>query len=300
MVITNEFSIALPLDIKEVLPVLSDLQLHLGLCHIIESIAEVLSDNEVVANLKMGDYLGKMRFRISTSKEDETNVVIIEGRNDLSLELRLGIVGRKVLGNPLTLVKGKVTVKSANEKALKPHVKEFVEAYQKRLIDALPAIIDAWKRGLIKKVERKAEIVTKPPEKAVHEELVKREELPKPKPVLSGVRLAENPVALEDETSLSNIILKSQILRTLKEEISGSELLRKLNEAYLETKLKTLYMLAVDAETNKARMLIREGVIVGVRFESKEGAVVNGMEAVKKLEGMGKRTWRITIYSVTG
>lgn len=296
--IVDEFSIALPLDIKEVLPVLSDLQLHLSLWPTIESLIKVLSDNEVIANLKMSGSLSKTRFRIYTSKEGEADIVIIEGHDDLSLELRLSIVGRKVLDSPLTLVKGRVAVKSANEKALKPHIKEFVEVYQKRLINALPAVIEAWKKGLTKKMEKKAEVVTQPPEKTVHEERVKREELPKLEHEIAGVNLAENPAILEDDILLSNLILKSQILRTVREEVSGLELLKRLNEIYSETKLGALYVLAADTENNKVRILIRDGITVGVRFESIDGTVINGVEAVKKLREVGKKTWRITTYSV--
>lgn len=296
--LVNEFSIALPLDVKEVLPVLSDLQLHLGLWPTIESLVEVLSDNEVIANLKVGSSLSKVRFRISTSKEGEVGIVIIEGHDDLSLELRLSIVGRKVLDSSLTLVKGRVTVKSANEKALKPHIKEFIEAYQKRLINALPAVIEAWKKGLTKKMEKKAEVVTQLPEKTIREERVEQEEPHKLKHELAGVNLAENPIILEDEILLSNLILKSQILRTVREELSGPELLKRLNEIYSETKLRTLYVLVADTENNKVRILIRDGVIVGVRLESREGTAINGVEAVKKLRETGKKTWRITTYSV--
>ncbi|MFN3268903.1 MAG: hypothetical protein ACK416_06570, partial [Zestosphaera sp.] len=167
---------------------------------------------------------------------------------------------------------------------------EFVEAYQNRLIDSLPAVIEAWKKGLTKKVEKKVEVVM-PPEKVVPEERVKHEGL-------LGVSLEENPVALEDEILLSNLILKSQILRTTKEELSGSELLRRLSEIYLETKLKTLYALAVDAEGNKVRVLIRNSVIVGVRIELKEGMIINGAKALEKLKEINKKTWRITTYSV--
>ncbi|MEM0025534.1 MAG: hypothetical protein QXV41_03080, partial [Zestosphaera sp.] len=193
MVIVNEFSMAFSLDVKDVLPVLSDLQLHLSLWPIVESLVEVLSDNEVVANLKIGDSLSKTHFRISVSKEDEVNIVKIEGHDDLSLELRLSIVGRVMLGSPLTLVKGRISVKSANEKKLKQYIKEFVDAYQNRLIEVLPAVIEAWKKRLAEKVE----VATQLPEKTVIEERVTREEQPKLE--LEGLNIVENPVALEDE-----------------------------------------------------------------------------------------------------
>lgn len=292
MVIVNEFSMAFSLDVKDVLPVLSDLQLHLSLWPIVESLVEVLSDNEVVANLKIGDSLSKTHFRISVSKEDEVNIVKIEGHDDLSLELRLSIVGRVMLGSPLTLVKGRISVKSANEKKLKPYIKEFVDAYQNRLIEVLPAVIEAWKKRLAEKVE----VATQLPEKTVIEERVTREEQPKLE--LEGLSIVENPVALEDEVLLSNIILKSQILKTVREELSGPELLRRLSEIYLETKLRTLYVLAVDSENNKVRILIRDGVITGLRIELREGVVVNGVEALKKLKEMDKRVLKITTYSM--
>ncbi|MEM0244818.1 MAG: hypothetical protein QXM42_06320 [Zestosphaera sp.] len=296
VVIVNEFSMAFSLDVKDVLPVLSDLQLHLSLWPIVESLVEVLSDNEVVANLKIGDSLSKTHFRISVSKEDEVNIVKIEGHDDLSLELRLSIVGRVMLGSPLTLVKGRISVKSANEKKLKPYIKEFVDAYQNRLIEVLPAVIEAWKKRLAEKVEEKVEVATQLPEKTVIEERVTREEPPKLK--LEGLNIVENPVALEDEVLLSNIILKSQILKTVREELSGPELLRRLSEIYLETKLRTLYVLAVDSENNKVRILIRDGVITGLRIELREGVVVNGVEALKKLKEMDKRVLKITTYSM--
>ncbi|MEO3993539.1 MAG: hypothetical protein QN229_04495 [Desulfurococcaceae archaeon TW002] len=290
MTIVNEFSVALPLDTNEVISVLSDIQLHLSLWPVIESLIEVLSNNEVLANVRIGNSVSRVRFKIGSGKEDEASIVTIEGRNDFSLELRLSIVSRRLLGSPLTLVRGRVIVKSANEKVLKPYIKEFVEAYQNRLIDLLPAVIEAWKKGLTKKAEKKMEIVT-PSEKVVLEKQAKREEL-------QGVSLEENPAILEDEILLSNLILKSQISRTTKEELSGSELLKRLSEIYLETKLKTLYALAVDAEGNKVRVLIRNSTIVGVRIESKEGMIINGAEALKKLKEINKKAWRITTYLV--
>jgi len=293
LVIVNEFSVALSLDVDEVLPILSELQLHLSLCPLIESLVQVLSDNEVLANLKLGDYSGKAYFRISTGKEDEVTIVVIEGHDDLSLELRLGVVGRKLLGKPLTIIRGRVSVKSANEKALKPHVKGFVESYTNKLIDELPAVIEAYKKGLIKRIETKP-----PPTEAVPEERVKPEEPPKPPTEGVRVGLAENPVALEDEVFLSNIILKSKALNEIREELSGPELLTRLSKEYTETKLKTLYVLAVDPEGNKVRILFRDGIIIGVRTESREGAVTNGAEALRKLKEVGKRVWRITTYSL--
>ena len=293
MTIVNEFSLAFSLDVNDVFPVLSDLQLHLSLWPIMESLVEVISKDEVLANLKIGDSIHKTRLKISTKKEDEVSIVVIEGYDDLSLELRLSIVGRKLLENPLTLIKGKVTVKSSNEKLLKPYIKEFVDKYQNRMIETLPALIDAWRRGLVKKVE---EVVTPQPEVATHKE-TEHEEILKYEFEHAEVNLVENPVALEDESVLSNIILKSQILNITKEELSGLELLRRVSEAYVEAKLKNLYVLATEAENNKVRILIKDRVIVGVRIEAKEGVIINGAEAVKKLKELGRRTWRITTYA---
>lgn len=118
-----------------------------------------------MAYYRVSDSLNRTRFRISTSKEDEVNIVRIEAHDNLSLELRLGIVGRILLNNPLTLIKGRITVKSANEKILKPHIKKFVEAYQNRLIEVLPAVIEVWKKRLAEKEEKKVEVVTRPLEK---------------------------------------------------------------------------------------------------------------------------------------
>jgi len=39
-------------------------------------------------------------------------------------------------------------------------------------------------------------------------------------------------------------------------------------------------------------------VIVGVRIELREGAVINGAEALRRLSEVGKRMWRITTYSL--
>lgn len=121
------------------------------------------------------------------------------------------------------------------------------------------------------------------------EERAAREELPELK--LAGLSIGENPIALEDEILLSNIILKSQILKTLREELSGSELLRRLSEIYLETKLKTLYVLAIDTENNRARILIRDGIITGLRIELREGVVASGAEALKKLKEVSKKEY---------
>jgi len=293
LVIVNEFSVALSLDVDEVLPILSDLQLHLSLWPIISSSIEVLSGSEVLANLRIGDYSGRARFRLSTSREDEVTIIVIEGRNDLSLELRVSVVGRELLGKPLTIVRGRVSVKSANEKALKSHVKEFIESYTNKLIDELPVVIEAWRKGLVERVG-----ATQPPAKVVPGEQARREEVPKPPPEVAGVSLAENPAALEDEVLLSNIILKSRTLNEIREELSGSELLTRLSKEYTETKLKTLYALAMDTEGNKVRVLIKDSVIIGVRVELKEGAIINGAEALGKLREVSKRMWRITTYTL--
>jgi len=289
--IVNEFSMVFSLDVNEVLPVLSDLKLHLSLWPIVESLVEVLSDSEVSANLKIGNFLSKVYFKISTKKEDEANVIVIEGRDDLSLEFRLSVVGRRLLESPLTLIKGRVTIKSANERLLKPYIKEFVEAYQNRLIDTLPAVLEFRRKGLIK------EAVT-PPEITGPKERIKSEELPRPEPKLVSVSLAENPAAFEDEVLLSKIILKSQILSTVKEELDGNELIKRVSKMYVETKLKNLYVLATDSEGNKVRVLLKDGVIVGVRIESRDGTIINGAEAVRKLNEVGKKTWKIATHSI--
>ncbi|MEM4485761.1 MAG: hypothetical protein QW116_00785 [Zestosphaera sp.] len=296
MTIVNEFSVASPLDASEVLTILADLQLHLSLWPVLESLAEVLSDNEVLADLKVGDSLSRVHLKMSTSKEGEVTVITVEGHNDLSLELRLSVVGRKLVGRPLTLIRGRIVVKSANEKALKPYIKTFVEAYQNRLIGALPTVLDAWRKGLVKKMGVRA--AAPPPVEAAPKELPKREELPKPELKLEGVNLVTSPTALDDEVLVSNIILKSQILSTMKEELSGLELLRRLSEMYTGTGLKTLYTLAIDAEGNKVRVLFRDDAIVGVRVELREGTIISGVDAVKRLKELDKKVWRISTYSI--
>ncbi|MFN3267773.1 MAG: hypothetical protein ACK416_00775, partial [Zestosphaera sp.] len=75
MTIVNEFGIALPLDTNEVISVLSDIQLHLSLWPVIESLVEVLSDNEVLASVRIGNSVSKVRFKMSSGKEDEVSIV---------------------------------------------------------------------------------------------------------------------------------------------------------------------------------------------------------------------------------
>lgn len=313
MPIVHKFSVILSLSSSEVCSVLSDIQLHLSLLPIFTSLVEVLSDNEVVADLRIGDVSSRARMTVNTSVEGSTTVIVLEGHDDLSLTLKLNVerleVGESAakwkLGTgegitqlkSLTLIKGEVMVKSANEKVLRPHIKPFIDTYQSRLNETLPVVVDAWRKGLIKKAEPVAKVVTpvqevKPPEAPpiAEERPAKSEELRMP--------MTKDPRLLEDEIKLSEIIIRSQVTGTSKVELSGAELLEKLMEFYKEGAAKLIYLLVTDAEGNKARFLIKDAEVVGARIELQRGPVLNGIAAIEKLREVGRRIWRVSIHTI--
>ncbi len=313
MPIVHKFSVILPLSSSEVCLMLSDIQLHLSLLPIFTSLAGVLSDNEVIADLKIGEVSSRARMTVNTSVEGNITVIVLEGRDDLSLVLKLnverlevgeraaqwklGVGGETAQLKPLTLIRGEVTVRSANEKVLRPHIKTFIDTYQSRLNETLPAVVEMWRKGLIKKVEPVAKVVAPAQE-------VKPPEAP---PIAEGgpaklekltIPMTEDPRLLEDEIKLSEIIIRSQVMGTSKAELSGAELLEKLMEFHKESAAKLTYLLATDAEGNKARFLIKDKEVVGVRIELQKGLVLNGSGAIEKLKQIGRKVWRVSIHSI--
>lgn len=97
----------------------------------------------------------------------------------------------------------------------------------------------------------------------------------------AGCALIANPTALDNEVLLNNIIFKSQLLSTVKEELNGSEL--KPSTCLRQT------LRAIKSECFK------DHAVVGVRIELREDSTVNGVEALEKLKKTGERVYTYSL-----
>lgn len=310
MVILRSFEAVIPLSPEDAMLVLGDLRLNLSLWSFTEvyvnKIHEV-RDNEGVIDLVIGDTTNRLNIKLKVTGTNETKIIELEGQGDIYMLFRLDISMRGVF----TLVTGRLTVKSSfiKERRIEGPLIKFLENLRRKMIYELPAIVEPLKKEKVAPPQPVAELVKPAPAAAPpppKEEVKVVEEVkpppttpPKPLRPAEPSKIVEDPRELEDEVLLSTIILKSQLINSLKREVDGESVVPVLMSIYKESKVSVMYTNWIDDEGNRAKALIRDGVLTGFRVEKKEGTVLNGRQALQYLAGLGRRSWRIYIYSAS-
>ena len=314
MTITKSFEVVIPLSPEDVLMVLGDLRLHMSLWSFnefyVDKIHEV-RDNEAVIDLVVGDTTNRLNIKLRITSVNESRSIELEGLGDIYLLLRFDISVRGFF----TLLTGRLTVKSSffKERRIEGALVKFIDNLRKKMIYELPVIVEPLKRARAAPQQAQPVAETTKPAPAVpavtpvkeEAKVVTKEVKPPPTPPPEQVRPTPgfeelgDPRELEDEVLLSMIILKSQLVSSLKREISGESIIPIVMNIYKESKVSVMYSNWVDDEGNRVKTLIRNGSLTGFRIERKDGVVLNGKEALDFVVKLGRRSWRIYIYSVT-
>jgi hypothetical protein len=309
--IVRSFEAVIPLSPDDVLLVLGDLRLHLSLWSFsevyVDKIREI-RDSEGVIDLVIGDTTNRLNIKLKVTSTNEVKVVELEGQGDIYLFLRIDVGVRGLF----TLLTGRLTVKSSffKERRIEGALVKFLDNLRRKMIYELPLIVEPLKRGKVTPPPQPAQPVVEPVKPAPvapqpKEEVKVAEEVKPPTPPAKPLKPAApfeefgDPRELEDEVFLSMLILKSQLISSLKREVSGDAIIPVVMSIYKESKISVMYSNWVDEEGNRVKALIRDGNLTGFRVEEKDGKILNGREALEFVARLGKKPWRIYIYSVT-
>ncbi|MEO3992711.1 MAG: hypothetical protein QN229_00105 [Desulfurococcaceae archaeon TW002] len=311
MTIIRSFEAAIPLSPDDVMLVLGDLRLYLGLWSFnevyVDKIHEI-RDNEGIIDLVIGDTINRLNIKLKITSTNEVKIIELESQGDIYLLFRLDVSVRGLF----TLLTGRLTVKSSffKERRIESALVKFLDNLRRKMMYELPLMVEPLKRGKAAQPQppqpaaelaKPAPAVTPTKEevKAVIEE-VKPPPTPPPKPLKPTEPSEElrDPRELEDEVLLSMIILKSQLISSLKREVSGENIISLIMNIYKESKTRIMYTNLIDDEGNRVKALIREGNLTGFRVEKKDGSILNGKEALVFITKLGRKSWRIYVYSV--
>jgi len=307
--IVRSFEAVIPLSPDDVLLVLGDLRLHLSLWSFSEVYVDKIHeirDNEGVVDLVIGDTTNRLNIKLKITSTNEVKVVELEGQGDIYMFLRIDVGIRGLF----TLLTGRLTVKSSffKERRIEGALVKFLDNLRRKMVYELPLIVEPLKRGKVTPSQpaqpvvepvKPAPAAPQPREEVKVAEEVKPE-TPPSKPLKPAVPFGElgDPRELEDEVFLSMLILKSQLISSLKREVSGDAIIPAGMSIYRESKISAMYSNWVDEEGNRVKALIRDGNLTGFRVEGKDGKILNGREALEFVAKLGKKPWRIYIYSV--
>ncbi len=322
MVIERSFEVVTVVPPEDVLEILSDLELSIPMWSIYESM-ELINDNEAYVTLRISGSTYRLRLRLRR----ERNRIIIEGTGPITLTIVIN-VERRGAG---TIISGKVVVKAGffKERILAPGIAAFIDDTKNKVMFQLPMIAEVYrerKKAVEKpsvkkekpkeKVEevKKSEVKVsapiqrevKPQPKEVRryeeapEKVKERKEAPAPKPtkVPARINIKANPDKLGDELVLGMILLKSELIDTVRISLSGEEILNQVSRKYSDLKEDVLYIniRSPDGKINM-KFLIEKGALTGVRVDLQD-RVLNGKEALEHIMNLPKIEGRMYIFKV--
>ncbi len=322
MVIERSFEVVTVVPPEDVLEILSDLELSIPMWSIYESM-ELINDSEAYVTLRISGSTYRLRLRLRR----ERNRIIIEGAGPITLTIVIN-VERRGAG---TIISGKVVVKAGffKERILAPGIAAFIDDTKNKVMFQLPMIAEVYRerRKVMEKppVERekpreKVEEVKKPEVKApapiqrevkpqpkevrkyeeAPEKVKERKEAPAPKPakVPTRINIEANPDKLSDELVLGMILLKSELIDTVRISLSGEEILNQVSRKYSDLKEDVLYIniRSPDGKINM-KFLIEKGALTGVRVDLQD-RVLNGKEALEHIMNLPKIEGRMYIFKV--
>ncbi len=186
-------------------------------------------------------------------------------------------------------------VRLAGPAAIYLHIlncKECVELYEKLLArGAAPPKVPAPAPAPAPAQPAPAPAPTKPTRPEVKEVAAEAKPEAKPPaapPVVKAPEVTEDPRALEDEVLLSMLMLKSELITTVRIEVPGKDLLKYINEAvsqHVRNFQQEYVYVSVRTPEKHVRLLYSKGKLIGVRVDLADGTVMNGKEAVANLLG---------------
>ncbi len=331
MVIERTFEVITAISPEDVYEILSDLELHIPLWSIYESM-NVINDEEADVDVRISGSPYKLRIKLIKHEGRAGKSITVEGRGQIYFMLRITIEPRG-MGS---LIAGRVVVKGGffRERILSPGIVAFIDDLKNKLMFQLPSIVEVLRQRrlakappavTIKASEKAAEKVpaqAKPREEEISRKpALKTPTEPKPTPTkakakevevkspkeikektvtkVEGLEVAEDPKALSDEVTLGMILLKSELVETLKIEADKDTIFRTLiNLCKSYGTSEPLYVNIRIKDKFNLKFLLRGGKLIGVRIDLPEGGSLNGKEALKKMEELGEGECRVYVFKV--
>ena len=311
MPIERSFEALTPVPPEEVFEVFSDIQTHIPLWSIYESM-RLESPNEAEVTLRISGSIYKLRMKLTSQTRRASRTVFVDGKGSIYFHMRLNIEPRGIG----SIVTGRIYVKAGffRERILSPGITEFLDDLKNKIMFQLPAIAEVIRR---RKKELKAEAAATtsapkatapkvPPSPAKQQAKAKLKQpkpSPRPKPVQKPAPkqkelIAKNPDALSDEITVGMIVLKAELIKV--EKFSGDwkkvidfakSVLKEVGEK------KPLYIRFKTDETD-IKLLIKEGKVIGVRVDLPNGKTLNGDKALAHLKDAKGFSGRTYVFSV--
>ncbi len=322
MVIERSFEVVTVVPPEDALEILSDLELSIPMWSIYESM-ELINDNEAYVTLRISGSTYRLRLRLRR----ERNRIIVEGSGPITLTIVINVEKR----GAGTIISGKVVVRAGffKERILAPGIAAFIDDTKNKIMFQLPMIAEVYRerrkfaegppteeklRKKVEEVKEKEEVrgpapqpeqlstpvkqEVKPLRKEAPKKLIE-EKVPTPKPAEAlRINITENPDKLSDELVLGMILLKSELIDTVRLNVSGEELLSQVSKKYSDLKENILYVniRSSDRKTN-LKFLIENGTLTGVRVDLQDRSL-NGKEALEHIISIPKVEGRMYVFKV--
>jgi len=305
MPIERSFEALTPVPPEEVFEVFSDIQTHIPLWSIYESM-RLEAPNEAEVTLRISGSMYKLRMKLTSQTRRAGRTVFVDGKGSIYFHLRLNIEPRGIG----SIVTGRIYVKAGffRERILSPGITEFLDDLKNKIMFQLPAIAEVIRR-------RKRELMTKesvtsapkvpsPPTKLQAQAKPKQPiPSPHPKPVQKLIPkqkefITKNPDALSDEITVGMIVLKAELIKV--ERFSGDwkKVIDFAKSVLKEVREKKPLYIRFKTDETDIKLLIKEGKVVGVRVDLPNGETLNGDKALAHLKSAKEFSGRAYVFSV--
>ncbi len=314
MVIKRTFEVLTLAPPDTVAEILRDLELHLPLWSIFESMNK-LNENEAQVRLRIAGALYDARVKIEHTPRGKAHSIKVTVQGQVNFTLTYEIMPR----GTGSIISGNLVFRAGflRERLLGSSIVAFIDDLKNKLIFQLPAIAEAIKsrkaakapprRPTLQPAIRQPTLTpTTTPKKEERPATPKAEKKPAT-PAVSGegkaikvgeLTISNNPTALEDPVLLGSIILKASLEKTEKISTKGSELLSELAKLVGDVTKKGPVYANIRTERINIKVLIKDGKVIGVRIEEPNKPPTNGNDAIKRLKELGELSGRIYIFTV--
>ena len=313
MVIKRTFEVLTLAPPDTVAEILRDLELHLPLWSIFESMNK-LSENEAQVKLRIAGALYDARVKLEYTPRGKAHSikVIVQGQVNFTLTYEIMPRGTG------SIISGNLVFRAGflRERLLGSSIVAFVDDLKNKLIFQLPAIAEAVKSRRAAKA---------PPRRPTLQPAIKQPTLtpattPKERPATTrtdttrpAVRetvtkggasetgkltVIDNPSVLEDPVILGSIILKASLEKTERISTTGEKLLDEISKFITDTLSKGPVYANVRTDKINIKILIKNWKVVGLRVEEQDKPPINGRDALKKLRELGNLSGRLYIFTV--
>lgn len=315
MVIKRAFEVLTLVPPDTVAEILLDLELHLPLWSIFESM-DKLNENEARVRLRIAGALYDARVRLEHTPREKGHFIKVTVQGQVNFTLTYEIMPR----GTGSIISGNLVFRAGflRERLLSSSVVAFIDDLKNKLIFQLPAIAEAIRsRKATKAPPRRPTLqpaIKQPtmtpataPKKEGKPAAPKAEETKPAAPAraeegetieVGELAIVENPSALEDPVLLGSIILKASLERTEKISTNGSRLLSELSKLIGDIAKKGPVYANVRTEEINIKVLIKDGKVIGLRIEETDKSPINGRDAVKRLKELGELRGRLYIFTV--